>query len=40
MGQTLQAGIGIDWHVDGAEILVQVFEIARAGYHGGIIGGV
>lgn len=40
MGQTLQAGIGIDWNVYSAEITVQILEIAGAGYHGGVIGSV
>ena len=36
----LKARVGIDWNVYSAEFLVQILEIARASYHGGVIGSV
>ena len=36
----LKARVGIDGDVNSAEILVQILKIARASYHGGIVGGV
>ena len=36
----LKARVGIDGDVNSAEILVQILEIARASYHGGVIGSV